>query len=380
MWVVRAHMLWAAGPILLCASACGDDAIGVSWTARVPNAALRDEIRGLVGVVHEQGCAGAPMFETPWRPGEQGDPPPPLSPGVYGFEVVALDEACGMVATGCEEVSLESDSSVIVTTLNAAAGPPRCTPDRCDRGVCLPGADGGPPDAGIDAGDPPDAGDDAGNDSGTGPRCPADTIACETFDQTPVGWTLRETGGGTASIAASPTHAGAGSLAISVPSGASAVYVLPLDPPFQERTFFARFHVFLEATPRFDAFAVVLEFLDTASGNKTSFEFESDDRVQVSAAGGEFESSSVDAIPRGQWVCVRFEGRLEAGGGNGFVRVLIEDEPRASTRVGADTLSPNGFDEMRFGVASSPSNPSMQLFLDELVVDEQPVDCLPASP
>ena len=381
MWVVRAHMLRVTGAILLCSSAgaCGEDAVALAWTATVPSAALLNEIEGLVGVVREGGCAGPPMFETPWRPGERGNAPPRLEGGTYGFEVMGLNRDCGLVASGCEEVSLQAGSSEdVVTTLSAAMGGTLCPSDRCDNGVCQQRMDGGLPDAGMDAGQPVDAGADAGVDAGS-PRCAPNNVACETFDDNPVGWELRELGGGSASIVAAPTYAGGGALQVAVPSGGTAVHVLALDPPFMEQTFYARFHAYLEASPRFDAFAVVLEFVDTATGNKTSLEFESDDRVQVSAAGGEFESSSIDAVPREEWVCIQFEGRLEPGGGNGFVRVLVNEEARASTRVGADTQNANGFNELRFGVASSAGNQDMQIVFDELVVDDERVDCLPPS-
>ena len=382
MWVVRAHMLRVAGAFLLCASpsGCGGSALSVSWTARVANPALQGQIRGLIGVVRAQSCTGPEMFRTEWRRGRQGAAPPVLDPGTYGFEVLALDENCRVVASGCEEVILENDATAIVTSLEASTAPAECGQAMCDDGLCSGRPDAGAlDDGGVLDGAVADGGLDGGpTDAGPQPRCPPTALVCETFDAEPVGWGREENGGGSVAISSARSFAGGASLLVTVPSGATARRILSLDPPYMEREFYARFYAYLEPTPVFGGFAVVFELFDTVSPNKTSFEFESDDRVQVFASGGEFESSSIDAFPRGQWICIQFEGRLEAGGGDGFVRVIVDGRAKASTRIGADTLSPNGFDELRFGVASSAANGAMQFHLDELAVDDEPVACLPS--
>ena len=67
-------------------------------------------------------------------------------PGRYGLYARAFDAACGVIASGCQDVELAAGGSgTLVVTVRALAGRP-CPPDRaCDRGVCDSAMDGSVP-------------------------------------------------------------------------------------------------------------------------------------------------------------------------------------------------------------------------------------------
>lgn len=153
-----------SGVVLVLAIGCGASDRGLTWevefeTGIDASRAARVETRILAG-----GCGGtAQLYATSVIPGGPTPAMPSvLSPGVFGFDAVAVDDDCIIYARGCEERTLPlPDAETVTVALVATTESLRCTPDRCVMGAC----DGAPIDAAV--GDSP-IGDTGVGDSGAG--------------------------------------------------------------------------------------------------------------------------------------------------------------------------------------------------------------------
>jgi len=171
---------------MLLLGACGDDAPTLRWLYELPPGV---EVASVEARVLAGGCEGDAVFFDAFLRGESASMPPRLDDGDYGFEIVARDAACRVVARGCEArtLPLGGELRVVAAEVSEAA---EC--DACIAGICEqsdagatdagrpiegdagdvdggPAADGGPP---VDAGPGEDGGvDPCGECSCTGDRC-----------------------------------------------------------------------------------------------------------------------------------------------------------------------------------------------------------------
>ena len=80
------------------------------------------EASGIQARIRRGGCLGSIEWEAQWTRGEPGPQPPRLDHGeTWGFEVRLLDDACGVRAAGCQDVTLASDG--VSTQVVVQAGP-----------------------------------------------------------------------------------------------------------------------------------------------------------------------------------------------------------------------------------------------------------------
>jgi hypothetical protein len=128
------------------------------------------------------GCSSAMQvyFAPVERLAPVGAQPPTLSPGVYGFDAIALDDECVAYAAGCVEQNLpQADGERVTVTLTPTPVEfRRCPPAVCARGACV----GDVEDAGFDTSTAVDsATGDTAVDTGDGGRlCSAADLAAET--------------------------------------------------------------------------------------------------------------------------------------------------------------------------------------------------------
>ena len=146
----RAWLALISGCLLLLAMGCGEEATPASWLIRfesdggiVGADAVRVRLRVLsgdcasTGVVYQADVSrtgAVPVF------GEIGA-------GAFGFEAVARNAACTIVARGCTATSLPlATGATVVTQLEPVGGDaPLCAASACVQGVCAPGST----DAGV---------------------------------------------------------------------------------------------------------------------------------------------------------------------------------------------------------------------------------------
>ncbi len=161
---LRPRMLAAllgAAPLL---ASCAPDASELAWEFTRIDAAYTY----LEAAVREGGCDG-PLRSTDIAPRSQSLDAQSLGPGSYGLELLARDETCAIVASGCTEVTLPREGAVRVE-LQTRAEPENCDAD-CRRTRCMPSAD---PDAGtLDAGPIDPTAPDAAGDSSIPVECTA---------------------------------------------------------------------------------------------------------------------------------------------------------------------------------------------------------------
>lgn len=155
----------------------------LAWEAQFDDTALRDRVRVLEADIREGGCTGSAIwslaFDVDAPPATMG--PPDLSPGTYGFAIVARDSACERYASGCTEVVLPQEpGATVIVVLSAFPGGAACPASACSDGTC----------AAFDAGPSFDAGfmcevglGDCNFDHADGCETPLDTVedcgACE---------------------------------------------------------------------------------------------------------------------------------------------------------------------------------------------------------
>jgi hypothetical protein len=151
-------------------SGCEADTLEIPWTYRFRDPALRATTVALTARVLRGGCGDEyPLqYREVFGLGETPPLPPRIGPGRWGFEVVATNAECAIVASGCTSTELppDGDATRILVTVDVGSGAPACSADECIDGSCSPVED-------MDAGPPPfDAGPDAtradgGNECGT---------------------------------------------------------------------------------------------------------------------------------------------------------------------------------------------------------------------
>jgi hypothetical protein len=104
------------------------------------------------------GCGSdVEVYFAPVEPlAPMGAQPPRLSPGTYGFDAIALDDACVAYGVGCVEQTLPLDDGerITVTLSPTPVELARCEPAQCARGACVGDVgDAGPDtDARVDTG------------------------------------------------------------------------------------------------------------------------------------------------------------------------------------------------------------------------------------
>lgn len=95
-----------------------------------------------------------------------------LEPGDYGLYARAIDENCGVVAAGCQPITVEAGGEGNLRVVLSAAGGDLCgASSACVNGRCESGADGG-----VDGSD---GGSDSGPEPDAGPTCLEGQLLCE---------------------------------------------------------------------------------------------------------------------------------------------------------------------------------------------------------
>ena len=80
-------------------------------------------------------------------------------------------------------------------------------------------------------------------------------------------------------------------------------------------------------------------------------------------------------VPRQRWFCLR--ARVELRDEGGVVAVSVDDQ-LAIEATQIDTLPPGGLTDLRVGIDwSSAQEAPFEVYVDDVVLDTQPVDCLP---
>ncbi len=166
--------------LLLATAGCGSPDRDLGWevvfgTGTDPLRAARVEARILGG-----GCDGTTeLYATAVIPGEaMGPRPGVLPPGVYGFDAVAVDDACVVYALACQErtLPLAPGETVTLTLVDTLRPSRRCEASRCTSGVCE--------DLLVDAGSDAatvDAMFDSSTDATTGGFCTAEDLVDQTL-------------------------------------------------------------------------------------------------------------------------------------------------------------------------------------------------------
>ncbi len=112
-----------------------------------------DGLPGVTGVqarIRRGGCLGDVEWEAQWVRGEPGAMPPELGHGqTWGFEVRLIDDMCQVRGTGCRDVSLPSNMTVVTeVAVQPAPFAPACNGMQvCSAGRCI---DGMPDDGGME--------------------------------------------------------------------------------------------------------------------------------------------------------------------------------------------------------------------------------------
>ncbi|MCC7537924.1 MAG: hypothetical protein IT379_16990 [Deltaproteobacteria bacterium] len=183
----RVASSWLA--LLLVASApaaCSSEPLALSWRFSFSEDVVRDRVHVVRARILGGGCASLDDVRYEAFAREDGrlpDPPPELGPGRFGFDGLATDTTCTVVAAGCVERTLPSEGALDVEL--SPVSPPRelCAASACSAGVCAGGLRDAGPDLGppSDLGPPPDLGPpdtgpidlgrDLGRDAGS-PRIP----------------------------------------------------------------------------------------------------------------------------------------------------------------------------------------------------------------
>jgi hypothetical protein len=109
-------------------SGCEADTLEIPWTYRFRDPALRATTVALTARVLRGGCGDEyPLqYREVFGLGETPPLPPRIGPGRWGFEVVATNAECAIVASGCTSTELppDGDATRILVTVDVGSGAP----------------------------------------------------------------------------------------------------------------------------------------------------------------------------------------------------------------------------------------------------------------
>ena len=165
---VAVFALFTASVAACLVAGCADTTSAASWRIRfdpdggVSSAdAVRVRLRVFAG-----GCEGAGLvYQADLARTDVVPPFGEIGEGTFGFEAVARDATCTVVARGCtsKTLPLAAGDEVVTVLESVVRAAPLCASSACTDGVCAPDADGGGADASLADAGPVDAGSvDAG--------------------------------------------------------------------------------------------------------------------------------------------------------------------------------------------------------------------------
>jgi hypothetical protein len=244
-------------------------------------------------------------------------------------------------------------------------------PLACGRLAYAPRA--GTADAEVDADLAPDA---SANDGGTGWLRPCQSLRpgdllCHDFDEAvPAATRTRAS----ATLDTTRRHAGAASLRIATMPDGSAIplygHDLGIVPVASSGEFHIRAHYYLPSGFQITGWGVLMELKRNSA--KISIDVSGGANLSIQAPGNP-QLTAVPA-PRDRWFCLALDVVLDSSAGSATVR--LDGEPVLGTAAPFDSTLGGGIDFARAGLVTSPDETVLDLYMDELLVSSEPVDCL----
>ena len=287
----------------------------------------------------------------------------------------AVGWVCDEIAQVCRRGARDGGGEAAVPGMDAAATDGGVAEDAARLDV--PDRDGGGPDSGgVDAGDTDSGGTDAGLDDTACDDALSGVLFCDGFETAGFpGWdTTRETDG-RVTRATGTTWRGAGALRAETlaPAGQANLFTLAL-PAVGSGELWARVYLFVPSGAAFVDVNVLSLHEDASPFLGVAFGVRDGERPYVFAST---ESASYAAptvrLVRDRWICVLLHVTVDDTAG--AVELSLDGDV-AVARTAIDTRPGAGFSYLVAGIGySDPAQPPIEIYLDELAVDDAPLAC-----
>ncbi|HVY31900.1 MAG TPA: hypothetical protein VHB79_35440 [Polyangiaceae bacterium] len=197
----------------------------------------------------------------------------------------------------------------------------------------------------------------------------ADAVLCAELEEAvPAGWTDGSSAGSAISASSELRFSGAASLLARTAGAGGRSRILREIPMMTSGVLYLRAWAYMNPGAVVDdVHSIVVGDANTADfGTKFLY---SAGKLQVATAAADVAGSV--SPPFGRWYCVRLELSI---GDAGSVKAYIDDDVLAD-QTGVDTLPATGVHNISVGIDFAGQAESGELYLDDVLVDTQPVDC-----
>ena len=274
--------------------------------------------------------------------------------GRLGYELLVLESGLvldgGTLASGGGNGSMAADSSVV-------------------------GGSATTPEAG-----PGGESNSAETDSGVLSQCPerfSQALYCEGFEQGLGAQSTSELQSSGA-VAISSERVFLGDFAFHASGGAGDVARVRVNfPSVSDGEIHARAYFYVPSTTALDETVVLLALHGSSvlSGNRVSADLQPIQRLGLAVTTADQTYSAPEgSLPLDEWFCLELTVQID-GSRNGTVALLLNGIAIAQSESGIDTLPETGFVTLLTGITESANTSSLDVYVDELVLDTIPIGC-----